>query len=211
MRVGILGAGALGKALAARLAAAGHDVVLSGSRDQTALALAAEALGVEHADPAAMADTVEVLALALPWGAVGTAITDLGCLPGKIIWDCTNPLLPDFSGLSIGTTTSAGEEIAKQAPLARVVKGIPPMAELLASGHPTVGGRPPGLFVASDDAGAKEAVATLMTSLPAEVTDAGGLSAARLIEPAMMLLVRLAYGLGHGPRVALRFEVDAMP
>ncbi|MGK7876744.1 MAG: hypothetical protein AB4426_26690 [Xenococcaceae cyanobacterium] len=43
-------------------------------------------------------------------------------LSGKVLVDCTNPLLPGLAGLAIGTTTSAAEEIAKVAPNAKVVK-----------------------------------------------------------------------------------------
>ena len=32
---------------------------------------------------------------------------------GKTLLDCTNPLKPDLSGLEIGTTTSAGEMVAR--------------------------------------------------------------------------------------------------
>jgi 8-hydroxy-5-deazaflavin:NADPH oxidoreductase len=59
------------------------------------------------------------------------------------------------------------------------------------------------VFVCGDDAAAKGVVATLMWSLPATVTDAGPLENARYVEPAMMLLVRLAYGQGLGPRLSL--------
>jgi len=62
--------------------------------------------------------------------------------------------------------------------------------------------------VAGDDPQAKATVTTLLAALPAAVTDAGDLTAAHFIEPAMMLLVRLAYGLGLGPRVGLRLEKD---
>lgn len=206
MRIGIIGAGALGKALALRLRGQGHEIKLCFSRDAAQLAAVADDLGVGSGDVGAVAAWAEVVALAAPWDAVPTALAQAGTLDGKIVWDCTNPLLKDFSGLSIGTTTSAGEELARLVPGAHVIKGIPPMAELLASEDPTVNGRAAGLFVAGDNADAKATVAGLMASLPAEVTDAGDLTAARFIEPAMMLLVRLAYGLGHGPRVSLRFD-----
>jgi hypothetical protein len=56
-----------------------------------------------------------------------------------------------------------------------------------------------GLFVAGDDPQAKATVTTLLAALPAAVTGAGDLTAARFIGPAMMLLVRLAMVsvLGH--------------
>ncbi len=206
MRIAILGAGALGSALAPRLAASGHAVALSFHRDPQALAALAGDLGVSHGAPNAVVRDAEVIVLAVPWNAVPEALDAAGDLAGKILWDCTNPLLADFSGLSIGTTTSAGEEVARMAPRARVIKGIPPMAALLASATPTIAGRAPAVFVAGNDDEAKRVVTELLAALPCEVTNAGDLTAARVIEPAMLLLVRLAYGLGHGPRVTLRFE-----
>lgn len=208
MKIGVIGAGAVGTALVKRLKQNGHELQLSYSLDQEKLRQTAEALGVEVGEPSEVCAWADVVALCVPWAAVPAAIAAAGDLSGKTLWDCTNPLLPDLSGLAIGTTTSGGEEVARLAVGAKVVKGIPPMAELLHSEAPTVGGRPAGLFVASDHEDAKEAVARLLRELPGEVVDAGPLSSARLIEPAMMLLVRLAYGLGHGPRVALRFEQE---
>jgi predicted dinucleotide-binding enzyme len=49
------------------------------------------------------------------------------------------------------------------------------------------------VFVCGDDDGAKALVETLVRDLGAHPVDAGPLAAARLVEPAMMLLVRLAY------------------
>ncbi len=208
MRIGVIGAGNIGTALAKRLVPAGHEIMLSYSRDQAKLAGAAAAFGARNGSPVEAVAFADVVALAVPWAAVPDALAQAGDLSGKILWDCTNPLLPDLSGLAMGTTTSGGEEVAKLAPGARVVKGIPPMAELLHSDDPSVNGKPVGLFVAGNDGDAKASVVQLMVALPGVVTDAGGLSAARMIEPAMLLLVRLAYGLGHGPRVGLSFEQD---
>ena len=36
-------------------------------------------------------------------------------LQGKTLLDVTNPILPDFSGLEVGTTTSGGELVAQWA------------------------------------------------------------------------------------------------
>lgn len=208
MRIGVIGAGNIGTALAKRLKPQGHELMLTYSRDPEQLKRTANALGVASGAPGDLGGWAEVIALSVPWGAVPDALGQAGDLSGTVLWDCTNPLLTDMSGLEIGTTTSGGEVVARLAPGARVVKGIPPMAELLHSGDPTVNGRPAGLFVAADDAAAKAQVAALLTALPGEVTDAGDLIASRLIEPAMMLLVRLAYGLGHGPRVSMRFDAN---
>lgn len=203
MRIGVIGGGNLGSALARRLVPQGHEVMLSYSRDLAKLADTAASVGATSGTPAEAVRFGDVVALTVPWAVVPDALAQAGPLSGKILWDCTNPLKNDLSGLVIGTTTSGGEEVARLAPDARVVKGIPPFAELLHSADATVGGRPAGVFVAGADAAAKQTVAELLSALPASATDAGDLDAARLIEPAMMLLVRLAYAQGLGPRIAL--------
>lgn len=207
MRIGIIGAGALGTALAKRLGLKGHELMLSFARDQAKLLNAAKAFGANAGTPAEAASFGEVVALAAPWNAVETALEAAGSLAGKVVWDCTNALKPDMSGLAVGTTTSAGETIAHPAPGARVVKGIPPFAELLHSDDPTIGGVPAGCFLCGDDAEAKAMVRTLIEALPATVVDAGPLANARYAEPAGFLLVRLAYELGMGPRIGLALQV----
>jgi len=208
MKIGIIGAGNVGTALAKRLTPQGHEIMFSYSRDATKLAATAAAFGARVGTPAEAVAFADVVALTVPWAAVPDALAQAGDLAGKTLWDCTNPLLPDLSGLAIGTTTSGGEAVARLAPQAKVVKGLPPMAELLHSADPLVNGQPVGLFVAGDDAEAKARVAQLLAELPAIVIDAGGLTSARFIEPAMMLVVHLAYAMGHGARVGLKFEKD---
>jgi predicted dinucleotide-binding enzyme len=202
-KIGIVGAGSLGTALAKRLTLAGHDVMLSYSRSSEKLAATAADFGVEHGTPANVKAWADVVALAVPWAAVGDAVAQLGDLRDAILWDCTNALKPDLSGLEVGTTTSGAEELQLLATGARVVKGIPTFAELLHSDDPLVAGKPAGLFVASDDTDAKAIVSGLMTDLPGTVVDAGGLRASRYLEPAWALLVDLAYAQGFGPRIAL--------
>lgn len=203
MRIGVIGAGNVGTALAKRLGPQGHDLMLSYSRDAARLAATAAGLGARAGTPAEAAAFGDVVVLTVPWAAVPDALAAAGPLAGRTLWDCTNPLKPDLSGLVLGTTTSGGEEVARLAPGATVIKGIPPFAELLHSDDPAVGGRTVGVFIAGPDGDAKTLVAGLLAQLPASVVDAGGLDAARLIEPAMMLLVRLAYAQGMGPRIAL--------
>lgn len=204
MRIGIIGAGRLGEALAHRLGIAGHDVMLSYSRDDGKLAEMAARHSASAGSAAEAAAFGDVLALAVTWPVVPDAIANCGRnLDGKVLWDCTNPIRRDMSGLEIGTETSGAETIATLAPTARVVKGVPTFADLLMSPDPTIAGRPVSTFVAGNDPDAKTLVTRLLTDLPTEVTDAGELEAARVIEPTMMLLVRLAYRMGMGPRLAL--------
>ena len=104
----------------------------------------------------------------------------------------------------MGTTTSAAEEIAKLSPGAKVVEAIPPMASILAAASHRLGGQQISTFYCGDDAEAKQRVAQLLADLDLDPIDAGPLTSARYIEPAGMLAVQMAYGMGLGPNIALK-------
>jgi hypothetical protein len=220
MRLLILGgAGNVGAPIARRLAARGHEVSVGFGRDAARLAAAArQARGRVAADLPGAARSADVVVLAVPWAAVGAAIAACGDLSGAVIWDCTNPLLPDLSGLALGTTTSGGEEVARQAPGARVVKGVPPFAELMAAAAPDAPLTPsdlppPAVFVCGDDAAARAAVLSLVGDLGAEPVEAGPLAVARWTEPVGMLLIRLGYAQGLGPMIGaplIRYATPAI-
>ena len=118
MRIGIIGAGNVGGTLGRRWAGAGHEVVF-GTRhpERVETPPGTRAAGVREA-----AEHGEVVVLATPWDGVRDALAAAGDLAGKVLFDCTNPLAKDLSGLAIGHTTSAGEQVAALAPGARVVK-----------------------------------------------------------------------------------------
>jgi 8-hydroxy-5-deazaflavin:NADPH oxidoreductase len=96
-------------------------VFLSFSRNAEETARSAGSIGAQSGTPSEATVHADVVVLAPPWTAVGEALQQAGPLDGKVIWDCTNPLDPDLSGLLLGTTTSAGEEVARLAPSAHVV------------------------------------------------------------------------------------------
>jgi 8-hydroxy-5-deazaflavin:NADPH oxidoreductase len=203
VKIGVIGAGNVGTAIAKRLVPRGHQVMLSYSRDLAQLQGKAGAFGATAGTPAEAARFADVVAISVPWSSIDDALEKAGDLTGKLVWDCTNALRPDLSGLAIGTTTSASEVIQQRVPGAKVVKAIPPFAELLHSDDPTLTGTPAGVFVCGNDVAAKAAISELVAQLPAAVVDAGALENARYVEPAGFLLVRLAYGLGLGPRIGL--------
>ena len=212
MKFGIIGAGNLGAAIGARLAAAGHEIMISFSRTAEALAAAAAQVGggATSGTPQEAAAYGEVVLLATPWTVTLATVHDLADgLAGKIVWDTTNALLPDMSGLAIGTITSGGEEIAAAAPAARVVKAIAPFADLVASPSARVAGQQVGVFVCGDDAEARRIVARLVADLDAAPVDAGPLRLARFTEPAGLLLAQLAYMQGFGSRIGLSLLQEA--
>jgi 8-hydroxy-5-deazaflavin:NADPH oxidoreductase len=189
MRLGIIGAGSLGSALGERLGRVGHEIMFGGG--DTARGVAGRmAAGVgSNSEAAAFGD---VVVLAVPFAAVEAALDDVAT-EGRVLWSCVNAVRHDLSGLAVGFDTSATERVARQARGARVVAAIPPFADAIASGTLAYDeGLAPSVFLCGDDPAAKQVVERLVRDLGAHPVDAGRLSAARLVEPAMMLLIGLA-------------------
>lgn len=204
MKIGIIGAGNVGTGLGKHLARKGHDIVVSFARTDEKVEAAARTIGglARAGSPQDAATHGDVVIIATPWAATLDALRRVaGELAGKIVWDTTNPIKIDMSGLTIGTTTSAGEEIARAVPRAKIVKAIPPFAEVLHSPSNLIEGRKPSVFVCGDDASARKAVLGLVADIDAEGVDAGPLDLARYTEPMGMLLVKLAYVSGFGVRI----------
>jgi predicted dinucleotide-binding enzyme len=194
MNIGVLGAGNMGSGLGKIWAQNGHSLMFSYSRDTAKLEKIAESIDrARVGTPAETVQFADVVVLAVPYGAMEDAIKAAGSLEGKILFSIVNALLPDMSGMAVGTTTSAAEEIAKLAPGARVVEALPVFAEVLNSPSRRFGDQPATVFYSGDDEAAKQVVAELLRETDAEPIDAGPLKNARYVEPAMMLLIQLAY------------------
>ena len=195
MKIGIIGAGNMGTGMGKFWAKNGHPIMLSYSRSPEKLKAAAESIGADVlvGTAAEAVQFADVVVLSVAWAAVTDALQQAGSLEGKIVFSCVNALLPDMSGLAVGTTTSAAEEIAKLAPGARLVESMPLFAEVLHSPSRQFGDQTPSVFYCGDDLEAKAVVADLLRETECDPIDAGPLSNARYIEPAGMLLVQLAY------------------
>lgn len=196
----IIGLGNMGKGLAKRLAGK-TDLVLS-SRDGAAATAFAATLppGVTVLDRDAAIAKADIVVLALPFALALEAAAN-PALAGKIVLDISNPITPDYSGLTIGHTTSAAEEVQGAAPTARVVKAYNTIfASLFDRPATETAGIP--VFIAGSDEAAVAAVEALVKLSGFAVEKTGGIEAARLLEPLGMLNIRLGYGLGHGPGIA---------
>jgi hypothetical protein len=183
VRIAILGAGRVGRALGTGWAERGHDVVY-GVRDPS---------DPRHAElssaavPGTAAEGADVLVLTLPWGAVPDVLRELDAA-GKVVVDATNPIgSPDPAG------RSGAERVAELAPGALAVKafntvGFETMAD---AAYPT---GTPLMLVAGDDPGAKEIALGLASGLGFDAVDAGPLERARDLEHLAVLWIRLARG-----------------
>src|SRR5690606_20343369 len=124
----------------------------------------------------------DIVFLAVPYDAAAGAIQDAGGLAGKIVVDLTNPMKADYSGLAIGFSTSAAEEIARLAPQAKVVKGFNTLfASVLPNGGKAAG-TPATVLLAGDDADAVAQVEALVKAAGLKTIVAGPLASARNIE-----------------------------
>jgi predicted dinucleotide-binding enzyme len=72
------------------LAKAGHEVVLSFSRDQDRLAALAAELGGRAGTPREAVDASEVVLFSVPWRIIDDVLEQTGSLQGRIVIDTTN-------------------------------------------------------------------------------------------------------------------------
>jgi len=202
MSIAIIGAGNVGMALSRAFTQSGETVVL-GVPEPAKYAGEVAALGGQ----ASVTTTAEAIAasdvviLAVPYAALPAIALGVPDWQGKILVDATNPLAPGLTGLSVGTTTSGAEELAKLLKGARVVKAFNTTgAENMADTAYPLGA--PFMPVCGDDAQARQRVMALATLIGFDAVDLGPLSAARYIEPFAMTWIHLAIKQGYGRKFA---------
>jgi predicted dinucleotide-binding enzyme len=219
MRIGVLGTGMVGRALAGRLAGLDHDVVV-GTRDveQTLARSEPDALGnppyaewqkdnpavrlVPFAEAGAHGELI-VNATAGTGALSALEAAGAANLAGKVLVDVANAL--DFSQgfpplLSVANTDSLGEQTQRAFSDARVVKTLNTMNAYVMVEPSRVPGRH-SVFVAGEDAAAKETVRGLLREFgwPEEaIIDLGGIRAARGTEMYLPLWLSLMGVLGTG-------------
>lgn len=197
MRIAILGAGTVGMSLANGFAQGGHEVAV-GTRDASKPDVAAwvTAGGRAHGYGEA-AEWAELVVLAVPGRLVRDIVREIGseAFDGKIVIDATNPVLvtDDDVVAAYGEDSSAGEEVQKALPGARVVKAFNQiMASQMLS--PDTSRGPRHMRIAGDDAAAKQAVAELLRPYGWEATDLGGIEHARALEATTIKWMRSQRG-----------------
>lgn len=200
MKVTLIGTGNMGSGLAKNIAKAGHTLVITGRDAAKAQALAQANRASFKA--AIAAEGADVVIVATAYADAVAALGAAGDLAGKVVIDITNPLTADYMGLTVGHSTSAAEEIQKAFPKAKVVKAFNTVfAQTLADG-PSLAGETVPVYVAGDDAQARETVKALIQSTGFAAVDAGGLKNARYLEPLAGLNVYFGYGAGKGTAIA---------
>lgn len=182
MKIGILGSGDVGNALAKGFRAEGHDVLVGTRTPRESYVSFKEA-----------AEFGELLVLATLWSGTKNALDLAGieAFSGKTVIDATNPLVmaPDAPpALALGHTDSGGEQVQRWIPQAHVVKAFNSVGNAFMY-KPEFPGGPPTMFIAGNDNDAKAAVTKILTGFGWETEDAGGIEGARLLEPLCILWV----------------------
>ena len=213
MKIGILGTGMVGRAIASKLVELGHEVCM-GSRaagNESAIAWAAQA--GEGATEGVLADAAGfgevVFNCTVGLGSLDAlAAAGEANLAGKVLIDVANPL--DFSqgmppSLSVCNTDSLGERIQRAFPATRVVKALNTVnCDVMV--EPA---RVPGehiVFVCGNDAEAKEKAVRLLSEFGwrvERVLDLGDITAARSTEMYLPLWLNLMEQLG-----TLHFNIE---
>ena len=187
MRIAVIGTGHIGSTLGSRFTAAGHEVVY-GSRSPGV----AGPDGLPVRSVADAADGVEAVVLAVPGGAVGEVVDDLGtALDDAVVVDATN---------SIGQQPiNASQTIGTAAPKARYVRafntlGWENFAEPLAEAD---------LFFAADP-DARDIAEQLITAVGLRPVFVGDRSAADVVDGLLPLWSALVTQRGGNRKLAFR-------
>jgi predicted dinucleotide-binding enzyme len=200
MKIGVLGTGMVGTAIATKLVSAGHEVRMgSRSRDNPKAKEWVEKAG-RGASQGAFADAAAFGEIAFNCTAGAASLEVLQAagaanLRGKILVDVANPL--DFSrgmppSLFAGNTDSLGERIQAAFPDAKVVKTLNTVNASVMIDPGRVRGDS-DVFVCGNDAGAKAEVTRILTKDFGwkNVIDLGDITAARGTESYLLLWLRL--------------------
>lgn len=176
MKFAILGAGAIGTALARRFVASEIAVSIASTKDPASLSAQMESLGsLVTPVTSTQALLADVVILAIPFDAVSDAVKGV-TWGDRIVVDATNAIdMPGFTPRNLDGRLSS-HVVAEAVPGARVVKAFNTLLAVLLGAEPkTLGGRRV-LFVSGDEARARATVSELVDSLGFAAVDLGNIA-----------------------------------
>jgi predicted dinucleotide-binding enzyme len=181
MRIAVIGAGRIGGNAARLFGKAGHDVLVSFSRDPQKLEALAEEIGGQAGTPQEAAAFGEVVMLSVSWTLIDDVLAQAGPLDGKIVIDTTNQFGP-AGWEDLGERTAAQVNAARM-PGARYTKAF----NTLTSGFQAQAAGRTGpdrvvMFLCGDDEEAKGVVAGLIDDAGFTPVDMGGVADAAPME-----------------------------
>lgn len=200
MKIGIIGTGNVGTALARGLSKIDQEVRMGSRHPDERDAPAGVSLGTQRE----VVRWCEMAVMAVKYVVTEEVVRTIGpeMFEGKILLDPRNALTKDRR-LALGFQTSAAEELAGMIPGARVVKAFNTVfARNQDAGR--IGDERLSLLVAGDDTSAKEAVMQLGEAIGFEPVDCGPLECARYLEPMAYQLIYLNDRMRMGTQIGYR-------
>ncbi len=185
--IGIIGAGNIGKAVAAHLIKNGYTVKISNSKQPDTLKETIAQLGngatAVTVDEAAEAD---IVFLALPWSKVKD-LTQLTNWNNKIVIDATNHFKPDYSVEDLGGRNSS-DVVQDYLKGARIIKAFNTLAAKILAANPVEANGHRVLFISGNDNEAKQQVSDIIKNIGFAPIDLGLLSAGGKLQEAKSAL-----------------------
>jgi predicted dinucleotide-binding enzyme len=173
-KIAIIGAGAIGTAIARLLSKAGIAASIANSRGPESLAALSQELGVTPVSVAEAAKA-DIVFLAVNWARLPEAVRGLGPWDGRIVIDANNAVeVPSFRAVDLDGRASSSV-VADLLPGARVVKAFNHLGAALLGSDPQSDGGRRVLFYSGDEQDAKARVAELIGQLGFAGIDLGTL------------------------------------
>ena len=193
-KIGIIGSGMVGKALALGFVKYGYDTMIASRNLDTQASLRSEfGDNLQVGDFIQTAAFADIIVLAVKGSSAVDAIGQCGIenIIGKTVIDANNPIEqapPDNGVLRFFTTQndSLMEHLQRTYPEVRFVKAF----NSVGNAHmvdPDFGASRPTMFICGNDDAAKQDVSAILHDFGWDVADMGGVESARAIEPLCIL------------------------
>lgn len=181
MRIAVIGAGRIGANAARLFAGAGHEVLVSFSRDPAKLEALAADIGGRAGTPQEAVAFGEVVLFSVPWTLIDEVLAQAGSLDARIVIDTTNQFGRE-GWEDLGDQTAAQVNAARMAG-ARYTKAF----NTLTSGFQAAAAGRTGadrvvMFLCGDDEEAKRVVGGLIDDAGFTPVDMGGVTDAGPME-----------------------------
>lgn len=191
-RIGVIGSGAVGMALAKGFAKHGYDVVI-GTNSANKVDHLAHATGTRAGSFTEAAKHGEIIVLAVKGTVAETVVDSIGTanLKGKTILDATNPIAdaaPENGVIRFftGPNESLMERLQHIAPDGNFVKAFSCIGNAFMV-NPDFGPQKPAMFYCGNNESAKTEVKEILENFGFAPEDMGKAEGARAIEPLAML------------------------
>lgn len=201
MKIGFLGIGKVGAAIATHLDRLGHEIIIADfpSNKNSAQTVVQQFPNFKLAVPQEMVNQTEIVFLAVPFSAAEQVVKSLN-LQGKILVDCTNPIAPGIKH-GLDSKISGSQFIQQLASGAKLVKAfsIYGYENFIDPVYPGYGDLKPLMMIAGDDADAKHTIAQICEAMGWQVLDTGNLENTLHLEHLTLLWVKMGRIQGKGP------------